>query len=99
MIQHPQFDPVIHAPNRLRICALLSPVDDAEFGVLRDELDISDSVLSKHLAVLEDAGYVTLRKAKGRVRQQTWIGLTGAGRTALASHLAELRRLIDRASG
>jgi hypothetical protein len=27
---------VIHAPNRLRICALLTPLQEAEFQLLRD---------------------------------------------------------------
>lgn len=90
----PCFDPVVHAPVRLQVCALLAPVREAEFGLVRDELEVSDSVLSKHLAVLEAQGYLRLRKAKGRVRQQTWVALTAAGRDAFAAHVAELRRIV-----
>ena len=50
------FDSTIHAPNRLQICALLAPLDDAEFQFLRDSLEVSDSVLSKHIKHLEEAG-------------------------------------------
>ena len=32
------FDLIIHAPNRLQICALLSPLEKVEFRVIRDEL-------------------------------------------------------------
>ena len=52
----PLFDPVIHAPGRLQICAILSSVDEAEFALIRDTIQVSDSVLSKHLKQLEDAG-------------------------------------------
>ncbi|MGW0594936.1 transcriptional regulator [Streptosporangium sp. NPDC002607] len=91
----PGFDEIIHAPNRLQICAMLAAVESAEFSVLRKELDISDSVLSKHVKVLQTAGYVKVTKTSGRVPRSTWLALTRAGREALAGHLAELRRLAD----
>lgn len=49
------FDPIIHAPHRLRIRAALSSVDEAEFAVLRDVTQASESVLSKQVKILEDA--------------------------------------------
>jgi len=58
------FNTIIHAPNRLRICAFLSPLEEAEFQIVRDELGVSDSVLSKHMKHLEGAGYVKHRKNK-----------------------------------
>lgn len=89
----PLFDAVIHAPGRLQICAILSSVDDAEFAMIRDGIKVSDSVLSKHLKQLEEAGYVKLSKAAENGRQRTWIALTAAGRKAFAGHVAELTRL------
>ncbi len=89
----PGFDPVIHAPGRLQICAILSGVDEAEFAMLRDAIGVSDSVLSKHLKQLEDAGYINPRKAAQDGRQRTWAALTSAGRKAFAGHVAELTRL------
>ncbi len=89
----PQFDGVIHAPGRLQICALLSPVEDMEFATLRTAIGVSDSVLSKHLKLLEEAGYVRLRKAAADGRQRTWISFTPDGRRAFAAHVAELTRL------
>jgi DNA-binding MarR family transcriptional regulator len=90
----PRFDPVVHAPNRLQLCAMLSAVDDAEFAVLRDSLGVSDSVLSKHLKVLEDSGYLLLTKRTVASRVRTLAALTAAGRAAYAGHVAELRRLV-----
>ena len=46
------FDPVIHAPGRLQICAILSRIDEAEFAVIRDAIKMSDSVLSKQRSSL-----------------------------------------------
>lgn len=89
----PVFDAAIHAPGRLQICAILSSVDDAEFAMIRDAIKVSDSVLSKHLKQLEEAGYVKLTKQAENGRQRTWIALTPAGRKAFAAHVAELNRL------
>lgn len=89
----PQFNPVIHAPGRLQICAILSRVDEAEFATVRDLIQVADSVLSKHLKQLEEAGYVALRKAPEAGRQRTWIRLTPSGYSAFSAHVAELTRL------
>lgn len=89
----PRFDPVIHAPGRLQICGVLSATEEAEFAMIRDAIAVSDSVLSKHLKQLEDAGYVRLRKQAHAGRQRTWIALTPAGKAAFAAHVAELTRL------
>lgn len=89
----PVFDPVIHAPGRLQICAILSGVDDAEFALIRDRIGVSDSVLSKHLKQLEEASYVALTKTPFDGRQRTWVGLTAKGKAAFAAHVAELTRL------
>jgi DNA-binding MarR family transcriptional regulator len=89
-----QFDNVIHAPNRLQICSLLAPLDDAEFQLIRDELGVSDSVLSKHVKQLEVAGYVKQRKEKVNGRRRTWIYLTHSGRKAFEGHVAELKRIV-----
>lgn len=89
----PQFDPVIHAPLRLQICALLSQMFEAEFQVIRDELGVSDSVLSKHLSQLVEAGYVTQNKIPLNGRQRTFLLLTGKGRRAFAAHVASLQAL------
>jgi DNA-binding MarR family transcriptional regulator len=99
MKQAQSLDPVIHGVNRLQICALLSPVREAEFAVLRDELGVSDSVLSKHIRQLEEAGYVELRKGKMNGRQHTWAKLTRLGRRAFKRHTAELMRLVRLANG
>lgn len=74
---------------------MLAAVDSAEFGTVRDELEVSDSVLSKHVRVLEDSGYVQVKKATVTSRRRTWLALTKSGRVALEGHVAELQRLLS----
>ncbi|MEV4250187.1 transcriptional regulator [Streptosporangium canum] len=88
------FDATIHAPNRLRICALLEPAEQVEFGLVRERLGVSDSVLSKHVSVLMDAGYVQQTKAVRDTRQRVWLSLTKSGRAAYSAHVAALRAIV-----
>lgn len=98
-MKRPRLDAVIHAPNRLRICALLMPLEEAEFQVLRETIGISDSLLSKQIRQLEDAGYIEMRKAAVNGRPRTWISLTSRGRKAFAAHVAALQEIAALARG
>jgi DNA-binding MarR family transcriptional regulator len=90
-----RFDELIHPSTRLSLVALLAAADWAEFAFLRDQLDLSDSALSKQLSTLEEAGYVhidrPLRDRRRRVRAQ----LTAAGATAFRGHVAALREIVE----
>ncbi len=88
------FDPLIHAPHRLQICAVLDTVDKVEFALLRDQLGVSESVLSKQVKALEDAGYVTVSKGTRESRVRTWASFTTAGREAYRAHVAALRAIV-----
>lgn len=85
---------LIHAPKRLKICALLASVTEAEFRVLGDELVLSDSDLSKQLKLLESAGYVAARKTTVDKYRKTWLSLSSAGRVAFDSHARALNELV-----
>ncbi len=73
---------------------ILGTVDEIEFVTLRERLDLSDSVLSKHLAVLGEAGYLQTRKGSHDGRRTTWVAATRPGRRALRRHVAALREMI-----
>lgn len=90
-----ELDPLIHPPARLQLLTSLTAVTEAEFVRLREALEVSDSVLSKHVSSLASAGYVRSRKGVLDGRRTTWIGLTDTGRDALRDHVSALRRLID----
>jgi predicted ArsR family transcriptional regulator len=89
-------DEVIHPPNRLAIRALLSSAGAMEFGAIRDELAVADSVASKHLKVLVDAGYVSIktRADPGSKRPRNWAALTPAGQEAFSVYVANLQRIL-----
>jgi DNA-binding MarR family transcriptional regulator len=90
-----ELDPHVIAPARLKLLVTLTAVSEIEFGTVRDSLEVSDSVLSKHLASLEDVDYVKRRKGVHRGRRTTWIALTPDGRRALDAHIEALHALID----
>lgn len=89
----PEFDPILHAPARLQIAAVLAQAQDAEFALLKDVTGTSDSVMSKHLTALADARYVSIRKATSGGRQRTWASLTPRGRDAFRDHVKALEQL------
>ncbi|WP_308312479.1 transcriptional regulator [Streptomyces sp. ISL-11] len=89
------FNETIHAPNRLRICAALDAVEEIEFSTVRETLGVSPSVLSKHVTVLCDVGYVEQRRAVRDTRQRVWLRLTKQGRAAYRAHLAALRAIVN----
>jgi DNA-binding MarR family transcriptional regulator len=87
-------DTGIQAPARLKLMTMLTAVSEAEFSTLRDSLNVSDSVLSKHVAALVTVDYVKSRKGVHVGRRTTWISLTTKERKALSAHAAVLRELI-----
>lgn len=90
----PRFDDVIHARNRLQVCALLASAEALDFRTVRETLEVSESVLSKHVRHLTEAGYLDVEKKPHGIRTRTWLSLTDLGRTAYEGHLAELRRIV-----
>jgi len=90
-----RLDPVIHPLQRLRICAILAPLEWEEFQTLRDLLEMSDSALSKQLAALSKPGYVELLRASPGGRSRVRIRLTDRGRGAFRAHLSALATLAQ----
>ena len=95
MTAAPKFDELIHAPTRLSIMSLLRASDWAEFRFIRETLGLSDSALSKQLALLEDAGYIEIRKAFVGKWPRTSARLSRAGRAAFEGHVGRLRQIVD----
>lgn len=92
----PRFDELIHAPTRLAIIALLAAAEDADFKFIRDSVGMSDSALSKQLSILEEAGYVQIRKGFMGKRPRTSAKLTTVGRAAFEQHVAALQEIVSR---
>ncbi len=90
----PELDRYLLAPARLKLTTMLTAVSEAEFAVLRDGLGVSDSVLSKHVSTLADAGYVRSRKGTHEGRRTSWVALSPTGHKVLRNHVAVLREII-----
>ena len=89
-----RLDEVIHTPVRLSIMSALAAADRVDFRFLRELVEVSDSLLSKHMTLLEDAGYVTVIKGYQGKRPRTWFTLTSTGRTAFDAYLAALHEIV-----
>ena len=91
----PELNAVIHPIHRLRICALLEPVTEEEFSVIRDLVGVSDSVLSKHVSALKEAGFLSQRGGTRNGRRRVYLSLTPAGWVAFSRHVAALREIAE----
>lgn len=94
---HPRvrLDEVIHSPVRFSVVAALASAATIEFRVLRDLVEVSDSVLSKQIATLEEAEYVAVSKFRVGRRTRTSLTLTSQGRKAFDQHVRALRDIAD----
>lgn len=90
-----ELDPLIHAPKRLRLMAILSTFDHVTFALLRERLELTPPDLSKQLKALQDAGYVTTSKTGRGPGSETWVTLTRRGIRAYRQHVAALREVVD----
>ena len=96
--RHPtaDLDETVHQRVRLGILAILSEADRAAFTHLRETLDVTDGNLSRHLAVLSEAGLVEVAKGYEGSRPRTWVRATAKGRRTFAAELRALRELLAR---
>ena len=85
-------DRMVHEPARLAILMVLSGVAWAEFKLLEELTRLTRGNLSSHLAKLEEAGYVAIRKGYNGKIPLTTASLTPTGRKALAEHWERLKR-------
>ena len=88
-----ELDRLIHEPARLRIVALLSGAEEADFLFLQQETGLTKGNLSSHLMRLEEAGYVQIEKTfRGKI-PLTLARLTPEGRSAFQSHRQSMNGL------
>ena len=95
-----ELNPLIHQPTRLRIMAALVSLDageKADFGFLRDLLELTDGNLSVHLQKLEEANYVLIEKVFEGRRPKTWVSVTPEGHDAFSAHVDALEAIVAQA--
>jgi len=66
-----RLDEAILAPVRLPVMAALANAERMDFRLLRDLVEVSDSLLSKQMSFLEEAGYVEVIKGYHGKRPRT----------------------------
>jgi DNA-binding transcriptional ArsR family regulator len=87
-------DRVIHEPARLLLVALLAGVKEADFLWLQRESGLTKGNLSSHLARLEEAGYVDVKKTfKGKI-PWTVLRLTRGGKSAFDVYKKTMNGLL-----
>ncbi len=92
-------DRVIHEPARLKIVALLSVVERADFLFLLRQTGLTKGNLSSHLRRLEDAGYVAVEKKFVERVPRTLLRLTDRGRKAFLFYRRRLQKVFDELPG
>ena len=94
-MSHPrhELDDLLGHPVRFSIAALLAAAEKVEFSFVRDHVEVTDSMLSKQVSLLEQAGYVKVDKGFVGKRPRTWLSLTKSGRRTFEQHLGALREI------
>ncbi|MGW0246531.1 transcriptional regulator [Nocardia goodfellowii] len=93
----PELSELLASLPRLKLVAFLEGCKEAEFGTIAELCDLNKSTLSKAMTVLEDAGYVSVRKGYLGRRPKTWLALSDYGRRAYREHQAALAALTQTA--
>ena len=91
-------DRLVHEPARLSILTALSACKSADFQFLLRLTGLSKGNLSSHLAKLEEAGLVIIKKAfEGKIPKTT-LTITSDGRKQLERHWKDLERIRKNAT-
>ena len=86
-------DRLVHEPARLAILTALSACDAADFLFLHRLTGLTKGNLGSHLAKLEEADLIWVRKEREGSRSRTVVGLKGRGRSAVERHWERLESL------
>ncbi len=87
-------DDIIHQKVRLGVMSSLMATGEADFNFLKGALGVSDGNLSTHLTVLEDHGYIQVRKEFVGKKPRTTYTPTENGRKAFESYVAALEEFV-----
>jgi len=92
-------DRIFHEKARLGIVSsLLGHPDGLSFSDLKTLCGLTDGNLSRHLQVLEEAGYVDIEKGYEGKRPLTRCRLSGLGRMRFSDYLAVLGQVLRKAN-
>jgi DNA-binding MarR family transcriptional regulator len=88
-------DRVIHERARLSLLTSLARYPKGlRFGDLKELCGLTDGNLSRHMQVLQEAGFVEVEKSFEHNRPQTTCRLTSEGSRRYAEYLAVLEQVV-----
>lgn len=90
---------IFHEPNRLAIMsALCNATDGLSFNELKEECELTDGNLSRHLKALEEAKAIRIRKTFVHSKPLTTLSLTDHGREHFLAYLQALEEVLKMAA-
>jgi DNA-binding MarR family transcriptional regulator len=92
-------DRLIHEPARLMILAVLYVVESADFSFLMRQTGLTRGNLSSHIAKLESAGYIDVKKEFVGKIPRTLLRLTGRGREAFETYRQSMIGVLEGLGG
>ena len=93
-------DRVIHERARLSVLtSLVAYPKGLVFGDLKQMCALTDGNLSRHLAVLDEAGLIEIEKGYDHNRPQTVCRITAQGRRRYLDYLKVLEQVVQDAAG
>ena len=92
-------DRVFHEKARLGIVSsLIGHADGLAFADLKSLCDLTDGNLSRHLQVLQEAGYIEIEKGFDGKRPCTRCRLSRKGRVRFSDYLCVLEQVLRKAA-
>jgi len=86
---------LIHEPARMAVISLLSVVEESDFTFLMNSTGLTQGNLSSHLAKLEEAGYVEIKKTFKGKRPHTVARLTDSGQKELNQYIKTIKEFLS----
>lgn len=93
-----EIDRVVHEPARLMILTVLNTVEEADFKFLGIATGLTKGNLSRQSSLLEEVGYIQIRKFyKGKIPATSY-RLTDQGRAAFSTYWQQMAALSQTVS-
>jgi DNA-binding MarR family transcriptional regulator len=89
-----EVDRLVHEPARMAVMSLLYVVESADFIFLMNHTGLTWGNLSAHMAKLEGAGYIEVKKAFKGKRPNTTLRLTAKGRLAFRRYASQMKQVF-----
>jgi DNA-binding transcriptional ArsR family regulator len=90
-------DKTVHEPARLAILTALSACASADYVFLQRLTGLVSGSLTQHLARLDEAGLIAIKKGFVGKYPQTMVTLTDGGRAAVSAHWERMEAVREAA--